>query len=99
MEHTLVSMAVICALATLSLTLPQYRTYDTSVSGWFDIYMHRNVDFAATGSDIVAAVFWDERHVDAAGKWWYEKEPCESACRLGQSAMTSNRNLAQDLRL
>ena len=47
---TLVSMAVIFALATFSLTFPKCFTYATSVSGWLDMYMHRKVDLSATGS-------------------------------------------------
>lgn len=59
MGHTLESMVVMTALTTVSFTLPQYFTYATSVSGWFDMYMHRNLDFSATGSlavDMVATV-------------------------------------------
>lgn len=49
-EHTLVSIAVIWAETICALTFPQCFAYDTRVSGWLDMYMHRKVDFAATGS-------------------------------------------------
>ena len=49
-QRTLVSMPFIFALETCAVILPQYRTYETSVSGWLDMYMHRKPDLSATGS-------------------------------------------------
>ncbi len=57
-SRTLVSIAVIFALDTFSLTLPKCFTYATSVSGWFDMYMQRKVDLSATGSFVVAIVYY-----------------------------------------
>ena len=53
MDRTLVSIADISALVITSFTLPNHFAYATRVSGWFDMYMRRNADFSATGSDIV----------------------------------------------
>lgn len=53
MDHTLESIADISALVITSLTLPNHFAYATKVSGWFDMYMRRNEDLSATGSDIV----------------------------------------------
>ena len=53
MIRTLVSIADISALVITSFILPNHFAYATRVSGWFDMYMRRNVDFSATGSDIV----------------------------------------------
>lgn len=55
----MVSIAVIFAVETAAATLPQYLTYDTSVSGWFDMYMHRKPDFSATGSAMLR-VSWPD---------------------------------------
>ena len=51
--RTLESIADISALVMTSFTLPNHFAYATRVSGWFDMYMRRNEDFSATGSDIV----------------------------------------------
>jgi hypothetical protein len=67
MDHTLVSIADISALAITSFTLPNHFAYATSVSGWFDMYMRRNADFSATGSDIVSVLceFVSSRYVES----------------------------------
>ena len=49
----MLSIDIMFALDTCSLICPKYRTYATSVSGWLDMYMHRNEDLAATGSSLV----------------------------------------------
>jgi hypothetical protein len=54
MDRTLQSIADISALVIISFTLPNHFAYATKVSGWFDMYMRRNEDFSATGSDIVS---------------------------------------------
>jgi hypothetical protein len=56
MDRTLVSIADISALEITSFTLPNHFAYATRVSGWLDMYMRRNVDFSATGSDIVTVL-------------------------------------------
>jgi hypothetical protein len=48
--RTLELIEVICAWVTVCFDLPQCFAYRTSVSGWLDMYMHRKVDFSATGS-------------------------------------------------
>lgn len=50
MTLTFVLIDFIFALETSSVTLPQCLTYATSVSGWFDMYMHKKPDLEATGS-------------------------------------------------
>ena len=51
-QHTLESIDFISAETTFPGTLPKCLTYATRVSGWFVMYMHRNVDLEATGSDM-----------------------------------------------
>lgn len=45
-------MLDISAVTTLSSTFPKYLTYATSVPGWSFMYMHRKLEFEATGSDM-----------------------------------------------
>lgn len=51
---TLESIAVISALEIGSVTFPYHFAYATRVSGWLDMYIRRNPDLSATGSDIAS---------------------------------------------
>lgn len=56
LQFTLQSIDFISAELTFPGTLPKCLTYATRVSGWFVMYMQRNVDLEATGSDMALLV-------------------------------------------
>jgi len=60
------SISVISALEIGSLTFPYHFAYATRVSGWLDMYIRRNPDLSATGSDMVYSIENDKVTVVAS---------------------------------
>jgi len=83
------SIEVISALVMVSVTLPYHFAYETSVSGWLDMYMRRNPDLAAMGSGFVAMAEW------LGYSWKQETAPTvESGCRFDTPAQSEHDELS-----
>jgi hypothetical protein len=59
---------VISAVEIVSDTFPKYLAYATNVSGCCDMYVLRNPDFCATGSDILVLT-----RLEKGGRWGNEQ--------------------------